>query len=405
MQGQRLGHRGSHDHGVAGRSAEGVGGSSPTSEGPVPSAAGPVPDAPSVLPVGGDHAASVPVPACHPALSALFAVLLAVLFAVFAVSAYWGWRLAHPPRVLVRGNPAIDARLIWRCLPNPTVLPPCTAGVLPPGIDRIPLSGWILPVALEAAPRAATGAAATHDAASANWPGTSPGQWSRRTVVFVSDAGQNRLQSGFPTLSVARELTQLGYNVVLFDTRDTGASGGDEIGFGSLEAKDVEAVVAYLRTLGPPGGYVALWGFGTGADAALLAAVHEPDVAAVIADSPYASLPAFLRRNVPAWTGLPAFPFSFTVPWLMGLETGAHYGAFDPLRAAATLGAKSLPLLFIDGGADPITPPAGVRALYAAASDKDGSTLVVAGAGHLQAYQREPGRYMQRVLQVLGEMR
>ncbi len=328
---------------------------------------------------------------------------LAVLLAVFTLSAYWGWRLAHPPRLPVRSNPGTAAQLIWRCLPMVGDLPPCTPGRLALQPDAIPLSGWILPVPPPGQPRPGTGPG-NPSRQEPIWPGTSPGQWSRRTVVLVSGRGQNRLQQGVPVYTIAARLTGLGYNVVLFDTRGTGRSGGAAIGFGATEWHDVNAVVGYLRTLGPPGGTVAVWGFGTGADAALVAAATDPHIAAVIADSPYASLPAYLRRNVPVWTGLPAFPFGWTVPWVMARETGVHYGAMRPLRAAATLGARALPLLLVGGGADRVTPASGVRRLYAAAADKNGQTLVVPEAGHLQAFAKEPSRYMRRVLAVLAEM-
>jgi alpha-beta hydrolase superfamily lysophospholipase len=347
--------------------------------------------------------AAVRAPTPGAGLALGLAVLLAMGLAVATLSAYWGWRLSHPPRRLPRENPGVAAHLIWRCLPMSGTLPPCRPGRLPLQRDAVPLSGWILPVPPPGQPRPGTGPG--HPSrGEPEWPGTNPGQWSRRTVVFVSGHGQNRLQQGVPIYDIAAQLTAAGYNVVLFDTRGTGASGGAAIGFGALEWRDVVAVVGYLRTLGPPGGEVAVWGFGSGADAALLAAAADPHIAAVIADSPYASLSAYLRRNVPAWTGLPAFPFAWTVPAVMGAETGVSYGAVQPLRAAAALGARAVPLLLVAGTADPVTPASGVLRLYAAAADKDAETFLVPEAGHLQAFAREPTRYMRRVLAVLSEM-
>jgi len=322
---------------------------------------------------------------------------------VLLVSAWWGWRLAHPPRRMPHGNPATDARLIWRCLPDVVALPPCPTGDRSLRVGDVPLSGWILPVPAAGIRAGSPGAPPVPQEATA-WPGTSPSQWSDRTVVFVSDAGQDRLQAGFPVFRVAQRLMDAGYNVVLFDPQGTGRSGGDEVGFGALEAADVEAVVRYLRTLGPPGGQVALWGFGAGADAALAAAAEDRRIGAVVADSPYARLGGYLARNVPRWTGLPRVPFGFTIPWVMGAETGVRWGAFRPLAFAAALGARGCPLLLVVGGGDQVTPPAGVRALYAAAEDRNAALLVVPGAGHLGAFAAAPDRYLAAALAVLGEM-
>jgi len=126
-------------------------------------------------------------------------------------------------------------------------------------------------------------------------------------------------------------------------------------------------------------------------------------VDAVIADSPYDRLGAYLRRAVPVWTGLPAFPFAWTVPWVMARETGVAYGRFSPLADAAALGSR--PLLLVVGTADPLTPPSGVRALLAAAHDVNAQILSVPGAGHLGAFAAAPNRYLAAVMQTLAEMR
>lgn len=333
-------------------------------------------------------------------LGPLVALLAALVLAVMTTSAYWGWRLSHPPRLPVRGNPGTAADLVWRCLPG-LGWGPCTAAPLTLAGGAVPLTGWLLPATPSGTGPGLSGRATAARPQGA-WPGTSPGEWARRTVVFVPDVGQNRLQSGFPVLDVARTLVAHGYNVVLFDPRGTGGSGGEGVGFGVVEAADVQAVVDYLQTLGPPGGAVAVWGFGTGADAAILAAAADPRIAALIADSPYADPVAFLRRNVPAWTGLPGVPFGWTVPWTMARETGVPYARVSPLAAVSALGGR--PLLLVAGGADSETPPREVRALYAAARDRYGQTLIVPGAGHLQAFARASGTYMSRVMEILGEM-
>ena len=98
--------------------------------------------------------------------------------------------------------------------------------------------------------------------------------------------------------SVAALEYQHGCNVLFFDFRGHGESEGVLTSGGIAEIADLRAAIdlaaAQPETL--PGG-VLIHGFSMGAAVALMALPH-PDVAAVIADSPYARLDDILRRLV-----------------------------------------------------------------------------------------------------------
>ena len=312
-----------------------------------------------------------------------------VAVAALLYSAWVGWALTHPRHVGVTSNPSTAHDLIYRPLPATNYLIEPSARPLTTS-DGVALRGWILP-----APQSQD----------QEWVGTTPSLWSLKTVIIATDHGQNRLQQGFPTYDAAARLVAAGYNVILFDARGTGGSGGSAITYGVLEVRDLLAVVQYALSLGPPGGQIAIWGFGTGAAAAIETAAQSPHVNAVIADGSYATLDGYLGRNIPLWTGLPAFPFTGMVRFAMQAETGVSYGAFNPLDAVASLGGThARPLLLVSGADDTVTPPADAQALYAAARDYRSFLLTVPGAGHLQSYSKDPREYMSRVLTVLSEM-
>src|SRR5262249_21011926 len=89
-----------------------------------------------------------------------------------------------------------------------------------------------------------------------------------------------------------------GFNVLLFDFRGHGESAPVPTTGGVAEVRDLEAAlgVAAAQPETLPG-RIILHGFSMGATIALLAPPH-PDVAAIIADSPYARLDAILRMYV-----------------------------------------------------------------------------------------------------------
>ncbi len=300
---------------------------------------------------------------------AFWPLLMAGVLAILVVSVYQGWVLTHPPRAPVTGNPGTDASLEYRDLPcHHQIL--CGRTLFVPGV-HLALAGWVIPLN-----------------PGSTYPGSS-GNWAQNTVIFVADHGQSRTSGPFPLWGVASVLSEMGYNVVLYDAEGTGLSGGAAIAFGTLEVRDLLTVVSWLQRQGPAQGHIAVWGLGTGADTAILAAARNPAISAVIADSPYARPDAFLRRAIPRWTGLPAFPFARTILWAMQQETRVRYGAYDPLTAVRRLGegpaAPGRPLLLVSGGADTLTPPADASALYAASHDNNALSLTVVGAGHLQA--------------------
>lgn len=319
----------------------------------------------------------------------------ATLLAVLVVSAYRGWELTHPPRAAVSGNPATGAYLQYRPLP-------CRHNITCGRILRVPgtpivLSGWAIPYT-----------------PGQGYPGPSSG-WSQSTVVLVPDHGQSRTATNFPVYAVTTLLNAMGYNVVLYDPEGTGQSGRAAIGFGTVEVRDLRAVVATLQAEGAPQGHIAVWGLGTGADTAILAAAADPAIRAVIADSPYLSPDAYLLHALPRWTGLPALPFARTILWAMQTETGVRYAAYDPTVAVRRLGGAAgrpgRPLLLVSGSADTLTPPADTAALYAASQDNNALRLLVTGAGHLGAYAASPpssvpglSQYMCDALDTLAAM-
>src|SRR3954466_5177647 len=111
----------------------------------------------------------------------------------------------------------------------------------------------------------------------------------RAAIVIAHGFGMSRVE----LLDLARGLRARGHAILLFDFRAHGASEGTRSTIGYHEAHDVAAAAHFLHdrpelagraggALGPPMGAVA----------AILAAAEEPLIAAVVADSAYATLGA-----------------------------------------------------------------------------------------------------------------
>jgi pimeloyl-ACP methyl ester carboxylesterase len=87
-----------------------------------------------------------------------------------------------------------------------------------------------------------------------------------------------------------------GYNILLFDFRGHGESESIATSGGNAEIRDLEAALVVARQQAETfPGKIVIHGFSMGASVALLLE-PQPDVAAIIADSPYARLDEILKR-------------------------------------------------------------------------------------------------------------
>ncbi len=187
-----------------------------------------------------------------------------------------------------------------------------------------------------------------------------------------------------------RVVHSAGFAVMVLDylSESGGAPSGQ--GMGWEERGDVTDAAAALRQRGVRA--VAVLGVSEGAAAALFAGSHAAPLAAIIADSSYASLSAMLKRIPPLDSLNPLF--DNTVLWELGLIKGRPIRDIAPSQAAAKLGTT--PLMVINGGEDPLVAPADARVIFAAAQGPK-ELWIVPQAGHAAALAIEPEQYARRV--------
>ncbi len=279
--------------------------------------------------------------------------------------------------------------------------------------------------------------------------GTIPPHFTQRSLVFQTDDGVV-LRGEFlaqphpaPTIiichgyHISREYlrsttayvySMFGCNLLLFDFRGHGESDRAAISLGNGEVHDLQAAitVASQQPETFPGAIV-LHGFSMGAAVALLVP-PRPEVAAIIADSPYARLDDILRRFIVNiitekntwWSPLfqrlhvmmPAV--AWTIVEIGALVFRVRYGYSLIARPDRGLKQwKSLsnaqpqpaypPILLIHGEQDSVIPISETRSLEAQARALkfELETYYVKDAEHCRAYEHDPQRYIQVVQRFL----
>jgi alpha-beta hydrolase superfamily lysophospholipase len=191
-----------------------------------------------------------------------------------------------------------------------------------------------------------------------------------------------------------RDYLRRGFNVLAFDLRGRGESGGSRDYLGGRERADLPAAVSYARSRAPmlP---VVLHGFGLGGALAIVSVADGTvEADAVIADSTFTSVRAYLRRR---WAIVPGYLFQLSCYFAKRLFH-ANPDAIAPLAAMRATSSMT-PMLLIHGERDRLINV--THTINIAASSMNARTTVyrVPRAGHCTGYLRGSEAYVRRCLE------
>jgi fermentation-respiration switch protein FrsA (DUF1100 family) len=292
--------------------------------------------------------------------AAILLVLLAVVSVLIAT--YVGWSLTHPKHKALTDSPdKLGLKFDQIEFESRT--------------GDVKLKGWFLPAADASAP-------------------------AKMNIIFAHGYRENRLQSGAEALKLAKELVAQGYNVVMFDFRNSGESEGDLTSVGYLEKYDLLGAIDWTRAHHPE--RIALHGFSMGATTALLAAAEDEQIAGVVADSPFNHLTRYLEHNLPVWSHLPDFPFTPLILGLLPRLTGIVTDEVDALSAVDRIQPR--PVLFIHTAEDGSIPYTESEAMWEKHKESFQFWKAPAGHEHARAHAALPQDYERRVLEFYGSL-
>jgi pimeloyl-ACP methyl ester carboxylesterase len=215
------------------------------------------------------------------------------------------------------------------------------------------------------------------------------------SFVFVSGFAANRVDAGWGTDELARRLLRAGHDVLLFDNRSRGESGGRVCTYGNREAADLLGAVDFLEGRGYPAGEMTIVGGSLGGVIVMLAAKDLPHVGALVTDSAFADMRDLIRRSTDQHPVL----YRLIGPGIEAahrLLFGIRYDV-TPRHRVAELPERAF--LFIHGSDDAIVPAEHAEQLAAASANPGTRRWIVAGAGHLGAFGRDPDAYVERLLE------
>jgi len=204
-------------------------------------------------------------------------------------------------------------------------------------------------------------------------------------------------------LGAAEFLLRHHFSLVMMDSRAHGKSGGDTATFGWQERFDTHSIVQSLDATEQVRNLYAV-GVSMGAAIALDSAAVEPQIRAVVAEAPFASLREvsydYAGLDISPWIGKTIFrPGSY-----FGLKQVAKAGNFDPdeVSPEQAVAERAFPVLLICGTSDSRIPCRHAERIYRAAKGPK-QLWIVKGADHAAVFGLVPRTYENRVVTFFTE--
>jgi len=189
------------------------------------------------------------------------------------------------------------------------------------------------------------------------------------------------------------------YNLLLFDFRYMGESGGKYTTAGAKEVSDLLGAIQYLKSNKSEfAEKIGVWGFSLGGAVGLMAMTQTDAIQAVVSDSSYANLNLMIDGLFGRY-GFLKTPFVFTTKAWARLILGVNAKEVSPENSVAK---SKTPILLIHGQEDTEISAKNSQMIHDKASGPKDLWLV-GRAGHGEAYFTEKEEYEKKVKDFFGK--
>jgi fermentation-respiration switch protein FrsA (DUF1100 family) len=209
------------------------------------------------------------------------------------------------------------------------------------------------------------------------------------TVVFAHGVTSSLLGM----LKYTGMFRRRGFNVLLYDHRRHGLSGGRYTTYGFYEKNDLKSAVDWVYGRLGPDTSVGVFGESMGAATALLYAAMDDRPAFVIADCAYSDLTEQFAYRLKVEYGLPRFPLLTVTSLWCKLRAGFFFHEVSPIRHIDRVRA---PILFVHGVEDDYVPNRNSHAMHKLRTGAKGLYLAP-GAAHAESWTLNQEEYEREV--------
>jgi hypothetical protein len=212
-----------------------------------------------------------------------------------------------------------------------------------------------------------------------------PYEGSSKTVIIVHGV----TMSLYASVKYMDLFRSRGFNVLMYDHRRHGKSGGTTTTYGYCEKQDLKAWTDWVRAKFGDHCEIGILGESMGAATTLQYSEMDPGISFYILDCPYSDVRAQFAYRLKEEYKLPEFPLLSLANFFVWLRTGMSFAKVSPIRQIAHV---TTPMLFIHGLNDAYVPHQMSVELYEA---KQGikKLYLVPGADHAESLIVNPKEY------------
>lgn len=220
---------------------------------------------------------------------------------------------------------------------------------------------------------------------------------SRKTIILSHGITINR----YGSVKYMALFRRLGFNILIYDNRYHGKSGGGFCSFGFFEKHDLKAVVDWVIARVGTGAFIGTHGESLGAAITLQHAAIDPRIRFAIADCGWSDLAALYRLRMHKDYHLPEFPLLQIARWYGKWLLHFDFHEASPIR---TIAGVDKPVLLIHGDQDRYIPPEMSVELYNRKKSGVARLYLAKGGGHAEAYFVDPLEYERQISLFLKEI-
>lgn len=208
--------------------------------------------------------------------------------------------------------------------------------------------------------------------------------------------------SYYEMLKVAYRYLDKGYNVLVYNQRNTGNSGGDNYTFGLYERYDLDSLVKFVKNKFPEG-RLGVHGFSMGAGtAAMHSEINSKDdkVDFYILDSPYSEMKDAIRMGV-LEKRIPDILINYVVTCgdlYNKFKSGFWYSDVKPYESVEK---SNVPILFIHGTKDTVCNYQNSKKMYDLVKHDKKDLWLIEGIGHVDGFEHDNTVYFNKIFKFI----